>query len=114
VWNAELTGDSHAWVKLGELTGSFESPNPLASSAQSAGEANRVLAPMTGVIRVVHAKEGDAVLEGDPLVVLEAMKMETTLSAPRDGVIDAIQCAPNDSVSDGDVLIQLVLKDEDT
>ena len=67
-WNAELTGDAHAWVKQGQLTRSFESPNPLSSATQSAGDANRILAPMTGVIRVVHAQIGASVSEGDPLV----------------------------------------------
>lgn len=113
VWHSMQSGDAYAWIKQGQLTRTFISANALASESQSAGDTNRVLAPMTGVIRVVHAKSGASVSEGDPLVVLEAMKMETTLTAPRDGVIEAIQCAPEDSVSDGDVLIQLVVDDED-
>ena len=39
--------------------------------------------------------------KGDPLLVLEAMKMEHTISAPRDGRVRAFRCAPGDQVTDG-------------
>jgi oxaloacetate decarboxylase alpha subunit/pyruvate carboxylase subunit B len=49
-------------------------------------------------------KEGDAVKKGDPLVVLEAMKMENALVAPCDGVVKGIRFASGDTVAKGAVL----------
>jgi len=49
---------------------------------------------MPGVVVSVAFKPGDAVKEGQPLLVIESMKLETTLSAPRDGVMGAPPLAP--------------------
>lgn len=50
---------------------------------------------------------GDTVRQGDPLVVVESMKMEHPVTAPRDGTIHSIAVAPQDTVAKGDVLIEL-------
>jgi len=47
------------------------------------------------------------VVRGDPLVVVEAMKMEHTISAPRDGLIEAIYFAIGDQVQEGDAILSL-------
>lgn len=63
---------------------------PGAGSAARAGAGatgGAVLAPMPGVVRAVLAAEGDTVTRGQPIAILEAMKMETRLTAPRDGVL---------------------------
>jgi biotin carboxyl carrier protein len=51
---------------------------------------NDLKAPMPGLILDVNIKAGDEVKEGDYLLVLEAMKMENTLTAPRDGVVKSV------------------------
>ncbi|MEO1796888.1 MAG: biotin carboxylase N-terminal domain-containing protein, partial [Pseudomonadota bacterium] len=62
----------------------FDIPDPLAAGNAGAG-ADVIEAPMPGLLRDVMAAPGQAVKEGDPLAVFEAMKMEHTLRAPRDG-----------------------------
>ncbi len=60
-------------------------------AAQAGGAAgDRILAPMPGSIVSVSVKAGDAVAKGQTLLVMESMKMETTIAAPRDGVIAAV------------------------
>ncbi|MDP9142286.1 MAG: biotin/lipoyl-binding protein [Pseudomonadota bacterium] len=60
-------------------------------AAQAGGAASdRILAPMPGSIVSVSVKVGDAVAKGQTLLVMESMKMETTIAAPRDGVIAAL------------------------
>jgi len=60
-------------------------------AAQAAGSAeDHVLAPMPGSVVSVAVKSGDAVQRGQTLLMMESMKMETTLTAPRDGVIAEI------------------------
>ncbi|MFN3932772.1 MAG: acetyl/propionyl/methylcrotonyl-CoA carboxylase subunit alpha [Brevundimonas sp.] len=61
-------------------------------------------APMPGKIVATPAKPGDAVTKGQPVVVLEAMKMEHALVAPFDGVVAEIAVAVGDQVTDGTVL----------
>ncbi len=60
-------------------------------AAQAGGAASdRILAPMPGSIVSVAVKAGDTVAKGQTLLVMESMKMETTIAAPRDGVIAAV------------------------
>ncbi|MDB5972590.1 MAG: biotin/lipoyl-binding protein [Hydrocarboniphaga sp.] len=61
----------------------------LAASAGGAAE-DSIRAPMPGSIVAVQAAAGDAVTKGQTLLVMESMKMETTILAPRDGVVDAV------------------------
>jgi biotin carboxyl carrier protein len=56
-------------------------------------------APMPGTVLLVHVGDGDAVREGDVLVVLESMKMELSIAAPHDGVVDGLAVAPGDRVA---------------
>lgn len=57
-------------------------------AAAAAGNAeDRILAPMPGSVVSIAVKVGDAVTRGQTLLVMESMKMETTIAAPRDGVI---------------------------
>jgi 3-methylcrotonyl-CoA carboxylase alpha subunit len=62
-------------------------------------------APMPGLVKIVRASEGDAVSKGQALLMLEAMKMEHTISAPHDGVIETI-AAQGTQVTEGTVLVR--------
>jgi 3-methylcrotonyl-CoA carboxylase alpha subunit len=64
-------------------------------------------APMPGKVIAFLAKPGDAVSRGQPLAVMEAMKMEHTISAPRDGVVGELLYAPGDQVSEGSELLRM-------
>ncbi|MBT5835625.1 MAG: ATP-grasp domain-containing protein [Hellea sp.] len=68
---------------------------------------NAIIAPMPGKIIDMFANEGNKIKEGEPLLVMEAMKMEMTLYAPKDGVIDEIKVQKGALVSDGDILVKL-------
>jgi len=68
------------------------------------GEGAALLAPMPGMIIKYLVKNGDAVKQGDAIVVLEAMKMENALVAPCDGKVQGIKFASGDTVAKGAVL----------
>ncbi|MGU9961656.1 MAG: acetyl/propionyl/methylcrotonyl-CoA carboxylase subunit alpha [Candidatus Puniceispirillales bacterium WSBS_2018_MAG_OTU23] len=67
----------------------------------------RVIAPMTGIIRIIETAVGDKVKAGDVLVRMEAMKMEHALTAPCDGTISSINCGINETVNDSMVLAEI-------
>jgi 3-methylcrotonyl-CoA carboxylase alpha subunit len=60
---------------------------------------------MPGKVVAVLAEAGQAVVRGQPLLVLEAMKMEHTIRAPADGRVVAVRYRPGDQVSEGEDLI---------
>ncbi|MGR3659836.1 MAG: ATP-binding protein [Paracoccaceae bacterium] len=93
---------------FGEQAWHFDIPDPLAVEATDGAGGNVVLSPMPGLVRDVFVITGDAVAKGDGLAVLEAMKMEHTLTAGRDGVVAEVLVAKGDQVEAGIVLIRLV------
>jgi 3-methylcrotonyl-CoA carboxylase alpha subunit len=90
-----------------EGTFEFTIPDALEGSAQGAGGGDTVIAPMPGLVKQVNIAANQTVSEGDALIVLEAMKMEHTLTAPRDGVIKELNVSAGDQVEDGTILIAL-------
>jgi acetyl-CoA/propionyl-CoA carboxylase biotin carboxyl carrier protein len=81
---------------------------PSATAAvQGGGGSGDAVAPMQGTILKVLVSEGDAVESGDALVVLEAMKMETVISAARSGIVAEVRVGPGDTAGAGDVLVAL-------
>jgi 3-methylcrotonyl-CoA carboxylase alpha subunit len=77
--------------------------------ASTAGVASRIVSPMPGQVISVAVAKGDRVKAGAVLLVVEAMKMEHTITASRAGVVAAVNCAAGDRVDDEAELI--VLKD---
>jgi acyl-CoA carboxylase subunit alpha len=69
--------------------------------------AGSLLAPMPGLVLRVLTEVGAAVATGQPLLVLEAMKMEQTVSAPADGVVAELRAKAGEQVSTGQVLVVL-------
>ncbi|MEM1408756.1 MAG: biotin/lipoyl-containing protein [Bacteroidota bacterium] len=72
----------------------------------AASQINNVKAPMPGLILSMSVSEGQEVKKGDPLLILEAMKMENVIKSPSDGVIKLIKASQGDSVEKNQVLIQ--------
>lgn len=67
---------------------------------------NSIKAPMPGLIIDLKIKTGDMVKQGDPLLILEAMKMENILKSPGDGVIKNLKVKKGDNVEKGQILIE--------
>lgn len=79
----------------------------LAHAGETQSEGGRLTAPMPGKLVSFAVKVGDSVTAGQPLAVMEAMKMEHTIAAPHDGLVEELLYAPGDQVGDGDELLRL-------
>ena len=84
----------------------------LAHAGEAAAEGGRLTAPMPGKVVSFAVKAGDAVTKGQPLAVMEAMKMEHTIAAPADGVVQELLYAPGDQVTEGAELLKLAAADK--
>jgi biotin carboxyl carrier protein len=71
------------------------------------GGSTTVTAPMPGRVAAVHVKPGDAVERGQPLVALEAMKMESALTAPHPGTVGEVLVQPGQTVQQRQPLLRL-------
>lgn len=78
----------------------------LGMSNAAATKVNELKAPMPGLIVDIRVEPGQTVQKGDPLLVLEAMKMENILKAPADGTIASLKVNLRDNVQKGQVLVQ--------
>ncbi|HEY0200581.1 MAG TPA: acetyl/propionyl/methylcrotonyl-CoA carboxylase subunit alpha [Burkholderiaceae bacterium] len=91
---------AHGATKIGVV-------DRLLHAAASHGEGGRLTAPMPGKVVSFAVKAGDKVAKGQPLAVMEAMKMEHTIAAPADGVVQELLYAPGDQVTEGAELLRL-------
>ncbi len=87
--------------------GSGQTNSAPTTASVPAASANSVVATLAGNVSKVLVEEGQEISAGEILMVLEAMKMETEITAPSDGTIGAILVGPGDAVSGGQVLIEL-------
>ena len=88
--------------ELGDVTPAAAEPKP---AVRPSGEA--VKAVLAGNIFEVHVAPGDRVEEGQPLLVVEAMKMETAVSAPKAGTVSEVFVREGDAVAVGDALVSI-------
>ena len=84
-----------------------ESAPATSGAALPAGDGEPVPAPLAGNIFEVLVKPGQRVEEGERILVLEAMKMETDVAAPRAGTVAEVRVKPGDAVAVGDVLLTI-------
>lgn len=101
-------GDVEKLLELGDDTDTAQGAKQTNANA-GAGTQEPILAPMSGSIQKVVVAVGATVAEGDVVLLLEAMKMETEIRATTAGTVTAINVAEGDSVSVGDTLIELGL-----
>jgi len=69
-------------------------------------QVNNVKAPMPGLILEINISEGQEVKEDDPLLILEAMKMENVITSPREGIIKSIKVKQGETVDKNSLLIE--------
>ncbi|WP_343719213.1 acetyl/propionyl/methylcrotonyl-CoA carboxylase subunit alpha [Achromobacter dolens] len=82
--------------------------DPLAHAQDTQGDhGGGLTAPMPGKIISIAVKAGDSVAKGQPLLVMEAMKMEHTISAPADGKVEELFYAVGDQVTEGAELVSI-------
>jgi pyruvate carboxylase len=70
-------------------------------------DATQVAAPIPGLIAVLSVSVGAKVVKGDKLLMMEAMKMQTTVYAPCDGIVAELNVAVGDTVESKDLLIRV-------
>ncbi len=100
----------HVTVFSGATGYNFGVPDPLARADDAGAGTGNLRAPMPGLVKVVRSGPGETVVKGQPLLILEAMKMEHTIAAPHDGTIAEI-AAEGAQVTDGTVLVKFVETD---
>ena len=82
-------------------------PAAPAAGARAAAAPGEVPSPLAGLVVSVDVEVGQTVSEGDKLVTLEAMKMNTVVSAPAAGTVKAVPVKPGDAVEEGQILVVL-------
>lgn len=82
-------------------------PEPAAPAATEGGGLGDVASPLAGTVVEVHVKPGDSVTQGQPVVTLEAMKMNTTVTASRSGTVRNVAVQAGVSVAEGQVLLSI-------
>ena len=93
----------HVFTGGRHFTLSYNDPMAHAGEQEAAG--GRLTAPMPGKVVAVMASSGQEVKKGEPLVIMEAMKMEHTISAPSDGLVEEVLYQVGDQVADGAPLL---------
>jgi biotin carboxyl carrier protein len=84
-------------------TGADVDPGPASPTAADSD----LTAPMPGAVTQVLVRDGDEIVRGQPLVIVEAMKMEHVIRAPRAGSVRAVRAHPGDQVEAGAVLVEI-------
>jgi 3-methylcrotonyl-CoA carboxylase alpha subunit len=79
--------------------------DPMLHAGDLEAAGGRLTAPMPGKVVAVIASSGQSVKKGEPLVIMEAMKMEHTISAPSDGLVEEVLYQVGDQVADGAPLL---------
>ena len=88
-------------------------PDPLDGVSDTEISGDAIDAPMPGLVKCLSAQAGQNVAKGEALIVLEAMKMEHTLTAPRDGQVAEVFVMEGEQVGGGVLLLTLDPEDAD-
>jgi pyruvate carboxylase len=113
VGETDETGEVKVFFELNGQPRSIRVPNRLVKSTTQArpkadaGNAAHIGAPMPGIVASVAVKAGQEIHEGDMLLTIEAMKMETALHADRAGIVKAVHVTPGAQIDAKDLLVEL-------
>ncbi|MBE2225297.1 MAG: hypothetical protein IAF02_27415, partial [Anaerolineae bacterium] len=102
-----LLTDTHAWVQTRTGTVALEIVPRLPEPQPSAASSGSLRAPMPGSVLAVLVEVGEQVSEGQPLMKLEAMKMEHTIKTAMPGIVEAIYFQAGDTVEADAQLLQI-------
>jgi 3-methylcrotonyl-CoA carboxylase alpha subunit len=102
-----LRDDTHLHLWSGGNHWEVVLEDPRQKEFSSTAAQGGLTTPLPGVVAAVVAKVGQAVRAGETLMVIEAMKMEHSISAPYDGTVKVIHFAPGDRVPEGSQLLEL-------
>ena len=105
VYTVKVNGQAYV-VEVSD-GGEVTQVEPAAAALPSTSTGEPVPAPLAGNVFKVQVTVGQQIAEGDTIVVLEAMKMETEVSAPRSGTVLEVAVAEGDAVALGDALLVL-------
>jgi len=116
-YRAELVHLDHAkkslTIKLNNKTATIKIKDKfdlllekLGMNGQSSAQFESIAAPMPGLILEIKVKPGETVTKDQPVLILEAMKMENVLKSPGDGIVRKIVVSKGDSVEKNQLLIQ--------
>ena len=107
-WKVAVASTAESeWVFVNGQVARLDAAAKDAGRKRSRGRGDAgVMSPMPATVVAINAAPGQAVSQGDTLIVLEAMKMELPIKAPRDGVIKAVHCARGDLVQPGVNLLE--------
>jgi methylmalonyl-CoA carboxyltransferase small subunit len=108
VYDVEVEVEEEPLPTLGSILMGAGSPYAITPTQAKtpATSANALTTPMAGTVVKVLVEAGAEVKFGDTLLVLEAMKMETEVTAPKDGKVQSVDVAVGDAVQGGQVLIE--------
>lgn len=102
-------------VKVNTNTYNINIFNPLDAVIKKLGfevgtskQIDKIKAPMPGLILDIHVKVGQEVKENDPLLILEAMKMENVIISPRNGVIKTVTVEKGHAVDKNQLLVEFI------
>jgi acetyl-CoA carboxylase biotin carboxylase subunit len=110
-WISE-DGENQAFVSTGGHIFTMKRHDILAESVVASGfdthghDSNHVTSPMPGKVIRIMVGDGEQVKKGDPLLIIEAMKMENLIVCPREAIIKAVNVAVNDRVESSTVLVE--------
>ncbi|RKZ96836.1 MAG: oxaloacetate decarboxylase subunit alpha [Gammaproteobacteria bacterium] len=108
VYTIAVNGQSYVvQINEGGDISNVSSTTPIATPAAPVSSGEPVTAPLAGNIWKVEVSVGQTVQEGDVLIILEAMKMETQIVAEKGGVITSVSVKPGDTVNVGDLLVSI-------
>jgi glutaconyl-CoA/methylmalonyl-CoA decarboxylase subunit gamma len=102
--DTEKPNESTPMVRSQKSAPEVKLSNPQYSVSLDTGN---VVAPIPGTIMNIKVKEGDVVKEGDTVIILEAMKMESDISAPISGTVKKIHVKDGASVTEGMLMMEI-------
>ena len=104
-WRVAVAGDGDTqWVFVNGHAATVEAAKT--SRRRARKQDGGVMSPMPATVVALHVAPGQAVTEGETLIVLEAMKMELPIRAPRDGVVKTVACSQGEMVQPGVNLLE--------